>query len=295
MIECIANLSEGRDAAAIEAMAAAVCRSPARLLDVHSDGDHHRSVFTFVGTPAHVERAALALACEAVARIDLRAHRGVHPRIGAVDVLPFAPLGDATIEDCVAIARRVGEQIAVALGVPVYLYARAASRPERASLAALRRGGLAGLEERMADPAWKPDFGPAWLHPTAGAAAVGGRPPLVAYNVVLDTSDLAVARSVASAVRAAGGGPPGVQALAFFLESARCAQVSMNLTQVESGCVAAAFDRVRDLAEACGTRVAWSELVGLAPRVALTGCTTERLRLRDRMEAHVLEDRWEAA
>lgn len=295
MIECIANLSEGRDAAAIEAMAAAVSRSAARLLDVHSDRDHHRSVFTLAGEPAHVERAAFALASEAVARVDLRAHRGVHPRIGAVDVLPFAPLGGATIEDCVAVARRVGEQIAVKLGVPVYLYARTASRPERAPLAALRRGGLAGLRERMADPAWAPDFGPPHLHPTAGAAAVGARPPLVAYNVVLDTSDMAVARSVAAATRAAGGGPPGAQALAFYLESARRAQVSMNLTEVEPGCVAAAFDRVRDLSAAHGARVAWSELVGLAPRAALRGCTAERLRLRDRIEAHVLEDRWGAA
>lgn len=290
-MECVANLSEGRDAAVIATMAAAVCSGGARLLDVHSDADHHRSVFTFTSGASESVASAVALARAAVARIDLRAHSGVHPRIGALDVVPFIPL-ESTMDDCIAAARRAGAAIANETGVPVFLYGQAASDPRHATLAALRRGGLVGLRERIGQPGWVPDFGPAALHPTAGATAVGARAPLVAYNVCLETTDLGVGQEIARACRAAHGGPAGTQALAFFVAGQGCVQVSMNLTSVHPGVVAAAFERVRELAHARGVAVTSSEIVGLAPRTALRGATTHGLLLRDRVEDHVLESRW---
>jgi len=292
LIECVANLSEGRDAATIAGMAAAIRSTGSALLDVHSDVDHHRSVFTFAGTADEAVTAAVRLAGEAVARIDLRTHRGVHPRIGALDVVPFVPVDGATIDECVTAARLAGRTIADDTRVPVFLYGLAASQPARASLAALRRGGLDGLRERIGRAEWIPDFGPTALHPSAGATAVGARPPLVAYNVCLDSCDLAVGKRIAAAARSVNGGPRGVQALAFLLERRGCVQISMNLTEAAPGIVAAAFDRVRWLAEACGVGIASSEIVGLAPLAALLGATSRQLLLDDRIEDHVLESRW---
>ncbi len=293
MIECVPNLSEGRDAAAIAGMAAAARSTGARLLDVHSDGDHNRSVFTLVGTAPEIERAAVTLAREAVARIDLREHTGVHPRIGAIDVVPFVPLGGSSMDECVGLARRSGARIADETGVPVFLYGMAATSPVRSTLATLRRGGLDGLRERIGREGWVPDFGPPILHPTAGAIAVGARRLLVAYNVCLESRDLDLGRRIASATREADGGLRGVQALTFFLERRGCVQISMNLTDIESTSVLAAFRRVSDLAAADGVRVGSSEIVGLAPRRALVGASTENLRLADRLEDHILEARWE--
>ncbi len=295
MIECVPNVSEGCDAAAIAGMAAAVRWGDARTLDVHSDCDHNRSVVTFVGTVPGIERAAVRLAREVVARIDLRRHRGVHPRIGALDVVPFVPLAGSSMCQCVDVARRVGAAIAEETGVPVFLYGCAATNPARSTLAALRRGGLDALRERIGRGGWVPDFGPSTLHPTAGATAVGARPPLVAYNVCLESMDLGVGRRIALATREANGGPRGVQALAFLLERKGCVQISMNLTDVEATSVLTAFRRVADLAAAHGVRVASSEIVGLAPRRALAGATAEDLRLTGRLEDHVLEERWENA
>ncbi len=295
MIECVANVSEGRDAAAISAMGAAVRSAGARLLDVHSDVDHHRSVFTFAGAPDDVERAAVCLASEAVARVDLRRHRGVHPRIGALDVVPFVPLSESTMAACVGAARRVGSAIAAEYGVPVFLYGEAATEPQRASLSALRRGGLEGLSRRIGTPGWVPDFGPAALHPTAGATAVGARPLLIAYNVCLGTEDAALGLRIAAATRGTGGGLPGVLALAFPLQSRRCVQISMNLTDIERTSVPEAYDWVQRLAADCGTAVIWTEIVGLAPRRALSGATSKQLQLRDDVESHVLEARLEGA
>jgi glutamate formiminotransferase/formiminotetrahydrofolate cyclodeaminase len=293
LIECVANLSEGCDAAAIAGMAAAVRSAGARLLDIHSDGDHNRSVFTFVGTAPETESSAVRLACEAVSRIDLRRHRGVHPRIGALDVVPFVPLDGSSMSECVGVARRVGAAIAERTGVPVFLYGRAAVNPARSSLAALRRGGLDALRRRIGSEGWTPDFGPSRLHPTAGATAVGARPLLVAYNILLDSADLGMGRRIAFAARGVNGGPRGVQALAFFLDGKGCVQISMNLTDVEATSVLAAFQRVSDLAASHGVRVASSEIVGLAPRRALAGATARDLRLADRLEGHILEERLE--
>jgi len=293
LMECAANLSEGCDAAVISEMAAAVRRVGARLLDVHADCDHHRSVFTMAGTASELEHAAVRLAHEAATHIDLRVHRGVHPRIGALDVVPFVPLSGSTLGECIDLAVRVGERIGRETRIPVFLYGLAARREDRASLAAIRRGGIGGLAARIGREGWIPDFGPLALHPSAGAVAVGARPPLVAYNVCLETTDVALGRRIAAAARASNGGPTGVQALAFLLKGRGCVQISMNLTDVEATSVVAAFSWVSDLAAASGVGVASSEIVGLAPRRALTGATAKGLRLEGRIVDRMLEERLE--
>jgi len=292
-MECVANLSEGRDMAAISEMAAAVRRTGARLLDIHSDCDHNRSVFTMVGNTGELEYAAVRLAHEVAARIDLRIHRGVHPRIGALDVVPFVPLCGSTMRECVDLAVWVGERIARETSIPVFLYGHAARRPDRTALAVIRRGGVEGLAARIGREGWVPDFGPPTLHSSAGAVAVGARPPLVAYNVCLDTMDVALGRRIATAARASNGGPAGVQALAFFLEGRGCMQISMNLTDVAVTSVAAAFSWVSALAAANGVRVTSSEIVGLAPRRTLIGTTAEGLRLDGRLADRILEEHLE--
>jgi glutamate formiminotransferase len=291
VIECVPNVSEGRNAAVIEAIAAALRSTGARLLDLHTDADHHRSVFTLAGSSAAVEDAALVLATECVARIDLRQHHGVHPRMGALDVVPFVPLAGASMVDCVGLARRVGAQIAAELDVPVYLYGDAAVRPEGRSLSALRGRGLSALEERMKGGGFAPDFGSASSHPTAGATAVGARSVLIAYNVLLETADVSIARRIAVAMRESQGGLRGVQALGFFLATRGCAQVSMNLVGPHLPMVVDVFRRVSDLAETFGVSVRASEIVGLAPRAALEGASRENLLLSDDLAAHSLEQR----
>jgi glutamate formiminotransferase len=291
VIECVANVSEGRNATVIEAIVAALRRTGARLLDLHTDADHHRSVFTLAGSSAALEDAALVLATECVARIDLRQHDGAHPRMGALDVVPFVPLAGASMVDCAALARRVGARIAAELEVPVYLYGEAALRPEGRSLSALRGRGLSALEERMKGRGFAPDFGPASPHPTAGATAVGARSILIAYNVLLETANVTIARRIAAAVRESQGGLRGVQALGFFLATRGCAQVSMNLVGPHPPRVVDVFRRVSDLAETFGAGVRASEIVGLAPCASLEGASRENLLLGDNLAAHVLEQR----
>jgi len=295
VIECIPNISEGCDRAAIDEIVRAVSLAGCRVLDLHRDVDHNRSVITFVGEPDTVVDGAFALARESVSHIDLRTHRGVHPRIGAVDVIPFVPIGDATadasLDDCVAIARRVGARIGDELGVPVFLYEAAATRPERRNLADVRRGGWDRIAAAFGEPEGRPDFGPARLHPSAGAVAVGARRPLVAYNVVLDTDDRSIARAVAGRVREASGGLAGVKALGLLLAERGLAQVSMNLTDIAATTVPDAFDAVTREAAHLGAQVVDSEIVGLVPRAAVAGATTETLRLRSSLADKILEDR----
>lgn len=291
MIECVANVSEGRNAAVIEAIAAALRSTRARLLDIHVDPDHHRSVWTTAGEGRDVESAAMVLARECVERVDLRRHAGVHPRMGALDVLPFVPLFGSSMEECVAVARRAGARIAEELRVPVYLYGEAASTPTRRSLHQIRGRGLPSLERRMLEERFLPDFGPPTLHPTAGATAVGARGPLVAYNVRLATDEVSVAQRIASAVRGSRGGLRGVLALGFPLETRGCAQVSMNLIGPDMPRVLDVFRRVAELARACGTAAVGSELVGLAPNAALAGATRCNILLDDEPAEHALETR----
>ncbi|MDD4903184.1 MAG: glutamate formimidoyltransferase [Candidatus Bipolaricaulis sp.] len=291
MIECVANISEGRDAAVIEAITAALRFTEASLLDVHVDPDHHRSVLTLAGATSAVEDAALVLAEECIARMDLRTHCGVHPRMGVLDVVPFVPLAPVVMDDAVAVARRVALRIAAELSVPVFLYGEAATRPERRRLAAVRGRGFESLEARMRDEGFRPDFGPSAPHRTAGATAVGARGILIAYNVQLETADVSIARRIASAVRESSGGLRGVQALGLSLATRGCAQVSMNLVGPCPPLLLEVFGRVSDLARAYGTRVRSTEIVGLAPRAALRGATRETLLLDGDLASHILEDR----
>jgi glutamate formiminotransferase len=291
VIECIPNVSEGRDRVAIDGIVAAVAASGCRVLDLHVDPDHHRSVVTFVGEADELFEGALALAREATARIDLRAQRGVHPRMGSVDVIPFVPLQAATMTDCVRLARRVGRAIGEGLEIPVFLYEAAASSEARRSLATIREGQFEGLRKKLDQPEWAPDFGPRRPHPTAGAAAVGARGFLVAFNVVLGTGDLSIARGIAGAIREANGGMKGVKALGLALASRELVQVSMNLTDIGATNLPAAYERVEREAACRGVSVVESEIVGLVPRAAAGGATTADLRLDRDLEGVILENR----
>jgi len=271
-LETVPNVSDGRRAELLDRLAAtaSACRG-VTLLDASRDPDHHRSVLTLAGDRGALVEALLAVFEIVVAEIDLRRHRGVHPRIGAVDVVPFVPLAGTPMAEAVAAARELGRRVAERFGVPVLLYEEAATAPHRRRLADLRRGGFEALGERLADPRWRPDFGPPRPHPSAGAAAVGARFFLVAANAVLDTDDLALARDVARAVRESGGGLAAVRALGVPLPSRRRVQVSMNLVDYRRTPPAAAFAAVEREAAARGARVVERELVGLVPAAALAG------------------------
>ena len=290
LLECVPNVSEGRDPRAVEAMAEAVrAVSGARLADVHADPDHNRSVFTFLGSPRAVEEAAVALAAAVFARVDMREHHGIHPRIGALDVLPFVPLRDFAMDDAVAVARRVGERLGREHGVPVYFYGAAATRPERRAVRDIRQGEYEGLARRLADTAWCPDCGPAAFHPRGGAMAIGARDVLVAYNIWLDSSDLSAAKAIASAVRESSGGLPCVQALGLPLERRGLVQVAMNLLDYRRTGIARAYDAVAAEAARRGIPIKRAELVGLAPRAAFEGRFPSSVGLSDLPDAAYIE------
>lgn len=290
ILECVPNVSEGRDRRLIDNLADRVRRTPGvSLADIHVDPDHHRSVFTFLGAPSAVEAAALALAEGALAAIDMRGHRGVHPRIGALDVLPFIPLGSLTMADAVAVARRVGRTVGERFDLPVYLYGEAAAAEKRRRLAVIRRGEYEGLERKLADPRWTPDCGPARFNPKSGATAVGARGVLVAFNVWLDSDDLDVARAIAREIRESSGGAQGLQAMGVPLAGRGIVQVSMNLLDYRRTSIARAFDLVRSEAAGRGVDVRRSELVGLAPREAFEGRSPESLGLTDFTPEKLLE------
>jgi glutamate formiminotransferase len=290
LIECVPNVSEGRDAGVLAALAAAVRGVPGAVLaDVHADPDHHRSVFTCLGPPSAVEAAALALAAAAVQRIDMRRHQGAHPRLGALDVLPFVPLAGAAMADAVALAHRVGRALAAAHDLPVYFYGAAARRPGRERLPEVRRGQYEGLAARLGTLEGSPDEGPARFDPRSGAIAVGARGVLVAYNVWLDTDDLRVARAVAAAVGERGGGLASVLAIGVALPSRRLTAVAMNLLDSRTTSIPAAHDRVAAEAARRGAGIARAELVGLAPRAAFAGRTPESVGLPDFTTARELD------
>jgi glutamate formiminotransferase len=263
LIECIPNFSEGREPATMDAIVAAI-RGVAgvTVADWSADIDHHRMVVTFIGGPEAVAEAAFAGAREATRRIDLTRHAGAHPRFGAVDVIPLVPLGGAPMALCAEVARGLGTRLAGELSLPVYYYEEAATRPERRDLARVRAGGFEALRAAPLIGDRAPDAGPALCHPTAGAVAVGARGPLIAYNVLLDTGEVAVARAIAARVRARGGGPPGFKALGLFLPSRQSAQVSMNLTEPDAVSLDRVFALVRQEAARHGVAVLESELIG---------------------------------
>lgn len=289
LIECVPNFSEGRRREVIEAIAAEISRTPqARLLDVQADESHNRCVLSFVGPPDAVGAAALAAAGRAVELIDMNAHRGEHPRLGAVDVIPFIPVADVTMEECVAAARALGRQIWERLRVPVFYYAEAAARPERRRLPDIRKGEYEGLAARLADPAWAPDVGEPRAHPTAGVTVVGARRPLIAYNVNLTTGDVDVARRIARAVRESSGGLVNVQAMGVTSEHG-LAQVSMNLLDYTTTPVHRAFELVRAEAARYGTDILESEIVGLIPLDAIADVARHYLRLAEFERDQILE------
>ena len=296
IVECVPNFSEGRDAAKVAQLVAAVRAVPdVAVLDHTMDADHHRSVITFVGAPDAVVEAAVRVARRAVELIDLNHHSGEHPRMGAIDVLPFVPIKNITMDECVALARRAGERLARELRLPVYLYEKAATRPDRVDLAEVRRGEFEGLREEIAiNPDRLPDFGEAKIHPTAGAVAVGARFPLIAYNINLATEDLRLAKKIAGAVRGRDGGLRYVKALGFELKERGQVQVSMNLVNYEATPIFRVFEMVKREAERYGVAIAGSEIIGLVPQAALNACSDFYLQIENFSDDLVLENRLRA-
>lgn len=290
LIECVPNFSEGRDIAAVQAIRDRIAAVPGvSVLHVTSDAWHNRSVITFVAPADAMVEAALAAVRAARDHIDITRHAGVHPRIGAADVVPFIPLDGASMEDCIDIARELGGRVGDELAIPVYLYERAATRPRRQNLSDIRRGGFETLRDQIAsDPARAPDFGPARMHPTAGAVAIGARPFLVAFNVYVgDAANLPAARAIARAIRESSGGLPAVRALGLEVDGQ--AQVSMNLVDIDRTSLADAYAAVDREARAHGLTITWSEVIGLVPERAAFDLSSRALNLRDDIGAHVLE------
>ena len=296
LIECVPNFSEGRRPEVIAAIRDAIASAPGvAMLDVSSDPSHNRTVVTFAAPAENIVQAAFNGIAKARDLIDLTTHRGEHPRIGATDVCPFIPLGDATMDDCVALARALGARVGVELGIPVFLYERAASRPNRINLADIRRGEFEKAREEIGtNPDRVPDFGPNTIHPTAGATVIGARPFLVAYNIYLGpASNLAVAKEVAKIVRASGGGLPAVKGLGLEVDGQ--AQVSMNLTDTDTTPIWRAYDAVKTEAEARGVAPTWSEIVGLVPERALFETAAHHIQLKGFTNEMLLEHKVRAA
>jgi glutamate formiminotransferase len=291
LIECIPNISEGRRTEVLDACANAIRSTAARLLDVKADAAHNRTVYTFAGEAAAVRAGVLALFDTALAAIDLRQHSGEHPRIGAVDVVPFVPIEGATMADCVELAREVAQQVSARHTLPVFLYEEAASSPARRNLEDIRRGEFEGLAAKLQQVEWRPDFGPAAPHPSAGAAVIGARMPLIAYNINLATDRLEVARRIAAAVRHSSGGLRYVKAMGVELQARGIVQVSMNLTHFEKTPMFRVFELVKREAARYGVSVLESEIVGLVPAAALTASAAWYLQL-DAFDAdQILETR----
>ena len=294
MIESIPNISEGRRPGVIAALTDAVRRPGVRVLDVSTDVSHNRTVLTLAGEAVPLRKAILALFEVALGAIDLRTHAGVHPRLGAVDVVPFVPLEGATMDDCVALARDTAAAIARRFDLPVYLYEDAAIQPGRRHLEDIRRGQFEGLGAKMARAGWAPDFGPARPHPTAGASVVGARLPLIAYNINLATDRLDVAKRIAAASRDSSGGLPCVKAMGVTLGERGIVQVSMNLTNYQVTGMSQVFEVVSQRAADEGVAVLESELIGLVPAAALPANASRVLKLEDVSSNQTIEGRLSA-
>lgn len=295
LVECVPNFSEGRRPEVVAAIAARIASVPqARMIDSSSDANHNRSVLTFVAPPQFAVEAAFRAMEEASRSIDLRTHQGEHPRMGATDVVPFIPLAGATMQQCVELARALGERVGRELAIPVYYYEEAATRPERRNLADVRKGEFEGLRTAIGrEPAREPDAGPKdAIHPSAGATAIGARFFLIAYNVNLRTQDVQVAKDIAKQIRERDGGLKGIKALGFFLDDQKLAQVSMNVCNYQATGLLQVYERIEQLARARGVEIAESELVGLMPRDALPTGAAQRIRLaRFDPAAQVIEEK----
>ncbi len=292
LIECVPNVSEGRRPEVVQELGDAIRGAAGvRLLDVAPDASHNRTVFTFIGNGGALKTAVLALYDRALRHIDLRRHTGEHPRLGAVDVVPFVPIEGVTIEDCVALAKEVAQAVAERFAVPVYLYEEAAASPARKNLEDIRRGEFEGLPQKMATPGWAPDFGPPTPHPSAGASVVGARMPLIAYNINLATDRLDVAKKIAAAIRFSSGGFRYVKAKEMRVADRGIVQVSMNLTNYQQTPIFRVFETVKREAARHGVAVLESEIVGLVPAAALTEAAAYYLQLERFTGAQVLENR----
>jgi len=290
LVECVPNVSEGRREDIIETLKDEILSvKDIKLLDYSSDIDHNRSVFTFVGSPKNVLEAAYRLASKSLELIDLNKHRGEHPRIGAIDVIPFVPIKNVTMNDCIMITRGLGRRLGENLNLPVYLYEEATTVSHRRNLANIRRGEFEGLHEKMKDPKWKPDFGPDKPHPAGGATAIGARVPLIAFNVNLNTKDTNIAKIIAKAIREKDGGFPCVKALGLELKDKDLTQVSMNLTNYKVTPVYKVFDRIVELAKENEVEVVESELIGLIPIDATSQIISHYLKLPDFKSDRILE------
>jgi len=292
LVECVPNFSEGRRPEIVQSIAEAIRTvETACVLDTHIDPDHNRSVITFVAAPEHVVDAAVQAVKRAAEQIDMRTHAGEHPRLGATDVLPFVPISGVTMNDCVRLAHEAGKRIAHELSIPVYYYERAAMRPERVNLEDVRRGALELLREQISkNPERAPDEGLLVVHDTAGAIAVGARPFLIAFNVVLRSDDIMIARRIAKTIRARSGGLPFVKALGFRLATRSCVQVSLNLVNYEVTGMKAAYDAIEREAEALGVEIDSAEIVGLVPRAALDREAGYFTKLKGFSESKILEN-----
>ncbi len=293
LIECVPNFSEGRDLAKVDALVEAMSGvEGAWVLDRTSDADHNRSVITLAGKPEAVAEAAIRGAGKAAELIDMTRQTGVHPRIGATDVIPFVPLEGVSMEECIALARHVGQELWDRYRIPVYFYESAATRPERVNLENVRKGQFEGLyNEAPRNPGRLPDIGEPRLHPTAGATAVGARKLLIAYNIYLNTSDVSVAREIARAIRSSNGGLPNVKAIGVEMKTRGLAQVSINLTDFEVTPLHRVFEMVKLEAERRGCAVVGSEIIGLVPRKAIELSGEYDLQLENFSPARVLENR----
>jgi glutamate formiminotransferase len=295
LVECVPNFSEGRKPETVQRIAEAIAAvETACVLDRHIDPDHNRSVITFVASPERVVEAAFAAVKRASELIDMRRHQGVHPRLGATDVLPFVPIRGVTIDDCVALAHEAGKIIARELSIPVYYYESAALRPDRVNLEDVRRGAFELLREQIvSNPERAPDVGPSQIHESAGAIVVGARPFLIAFNVLLRTNDIAVARQIARTIRARNGGLPFLKALGFQLETRNLVQVSMNLVNYEVTGMGDAYAAIHREADVLGVEIESTEIVGLVPRNALDRDAEYFSKLENFSEATILENQIE--
>jgi len=294
LLECVPNISEGRDQRKIALIAEEVKKhKKVKLLDVSSDRDHHRSVYTFIGEPKAVKDAAFSLALKAIDLIDMRQHQGGHPRLGAVDVIPFVPIQGVRMEEAIQVARELGKKLGKK-GIPIFFYEEAATCPERRELPSIRKGEYEGLMEKLNDPRWKPDEGPDSFNPKSGATVVGARSPLVAYNVNLKTEDLVIAKEIARKVRFKDGGFPHVRAMGVDLKEKGMVQVSMNLTNYQETNIPKVYEFIREEALKKGVEIGGSEIVGSIPLAVLEGMVQYYLKyptfsIRQVIEQQILE------
>ncbi|MFH1226643.1 MAG: glutamate formimidoyltransferase [Planctomycetota bacterium] len=293
IVECVPNFSEGRRPEVVDRILETITAvKGVKLLDKEMDSSHNRVVVTFIGAPSGVKEAAFNACQKASELIDLTKHKGEHPRMGATDVVPFIPIREVTMDDCVKLAREVGRDIGSKLNIPVYLYEEAATRPERKNLANVRKGEFEGLSQEIGkNPDRLPDFGPDRIHPTAGATAVGARMVLVAFNVNLASDNLAIAKKIAKTIRESSGGMANVKALGLMLQDRNIVQISMNLTNYNVSSPKIVFDRIKQLAEASGINILESELIGLAPQAAFQGTSPEELMIANFSSDQIIENR----